>query len=547
MLGGELGVGGGVALPVRLGADIDGGAAVLVEGDLHVLALAPGGALDVAGEPDAAHQPLGPGLRGAGLEAVPVGRLDGAAHMGGEVAGIVGAVADRRGVGHRARRDEVAPADLGRRDPGLTRRPIDQALDQVGRLRPPGAAIGIDRHGVGVDAAHPDEHRRGLVDAGQHRGAEIRDVGPVLRQVGAEIADDVEAHGEEGAVGIERDLADREVVAALRAGDEVLAALRHPLHRPVQPARGLGRQGIFAVGEGLGAEAAADIAGDDADLVLRHPEHARQGLAQAVHALARDGEGEALRARIVLGDDAAGLHVVGDQALVLDLDLHHLGGLGEGGVDRRLVAHGRVERDVVGLLVPHGARAARDGAADADDRRPHRVVDADRLDGVAGLDQRVGDHEGDGVADMLHAALGQQRDVGDVVLAAVAVRQRRLALDVAETGDVLGGQHEVHARHRPGGLDVGDGEGGVGVRAAQERRMQAALRRVVVAVIALAGDQPTVLDPAQRLAEAELGHCHVNLAMRCWNVNGARARRAGGRAGKAREPGARSRVIGERR
>ncbi|BCM82510.1 hypothetical protein mvi_09710 [Methylobacterium indicum] len=71
--------------------------------------------------------------------------------------------------------------------------------------------------------------------------------------------------------------------------------------------------------------------------------------------------------------------------------------------------------------------------------------------------------------------------------------------------------------------------------------MQAARGGVVVAVIPLAGDQATVLDPAQRLAEAELGHCHVNLAMRCWCVNGMPVRRP------VTGTGVRTRMIGERR
>ena len=38
----------------------------------------------------------------------------------------------------------------------LARGGIDQPLDQIGRLRPPGAAIGAHRHRVGAHALHVD-------------------------------------------------------------------------------------------------------------------------------------------------------------------------------------------------------------------------------------------------------------------------------------------------------------------------------------------------------------------------------------------------------
>ena len=48
---------------------------------------------------------------------------------------------------------KLRAADLRRVDLHLARRGLDQALDHVGRLGPAGAAVGVDRRGVG-------EHRR---------------------------------------------------------------------------------------------------------------------------------------------------------------------------------------------------------------------------------------------------------------------------------------------------------------------------------------------------------------------------------------------------
>src|SRR5205823_1952312 len=46
--------------------------------------------------------------------------------------------------------DEVLLAQIGRIHAHLARADLDQALDHEGCLRPPGAAISVDRHGVGV-------------------------------------------------------------------------------------------------------------------------------------------------------------------------------------------------------------------------------------------------------------------------------------------------------------------------------------------------------------------------------------------------------------
>ena len=59
--------------------------------------------------------------------------------------------------------DEVAFAQVGRIEPQLARADFDQPLDHEGRLRPPGAAIGIDRHGVGVDRIDLAIDRRDVV------------------------------------------------------------------------------------------------------------------------------------------------------------------------------------------------------------------------------------------------------------------------------------------------------------------------------------------------------------------------------------------------
>src|SRR5262249_23324106 len=57
--------------------------------------------------------------------------------------------------------DEIAAAQLGRIHADFVRREIDDALEQERRLGASGAAIGVDRYGVGEDGLGLDINRRG--------------------------------------------------------------------------------------------------------------------------------------------------------------------------------------------------------------------------------------------------------------------------------------------------------------------------------------------------------------------------------------------------
>ena len=76
------------------------------------------------------------------------------------------------------------------------------------------------------------------------------------------------AHGEELAVLVERQLGVGHVIAAMRVGQERLAALGCPLDRPADALARPDERGLLRIQIDLGAEAAADVRCDDADLVL---------------------------------------------------------------------------------------------------------------------------------------------------------------------------------------------------------------------------------------------------------------------------------------
>ena len=156
-----------------------------------------------------------------------------------------------------------APQRVGR-DAEVARGGIDQPLDHIRRLRPPRAAIGIDRHGVGVDAAHAHMAVRDVVDAGRHAGAEIGDVRRIGREIGAHVGDQCRPRAR-GSGPCRRARA-RAVVMLSRpcaVAEEMLGAVARPICTGLaRLLRGDRDQRIFAIEKQLGAEAAADIRRD---------------------------------------------------------------------------------------------------------------------------------------------------------------------------------------------------------------------------------------------------------------------------------------------
>ena len=104
-------------------------------------------------------------LRRATGKAVPVGKLQAFVHHMGEIAAVVGD-AGLDLVRHRRGSDEIAPPDLDGIDADHARGAVEEPLDDVGRLRPSGAAIGMQRHGVGQHRPRDRVHGGDVVHAG---------------------------------------------------------------------------------------------------------------------------------------------------------------------------------------------------------------------------------------------------------------------------------------------------------------------------------------------------------------------------------------------
>ena len=127
------------------------------------------------------------------------------------------------------------------------------------------------------------------------------------------------------------------------------------------------------------------------------------------------------------------------------------------------------------------------------------VVDLDQLGRLARGLRAVGDDEGHRIADMAHAAIGQRRPRRhDHRL------DRRQARHVAQALGRKVGMRCRRARtpaQRCRRRNVDPLDDGMGMRRAQHVAVQAIRNRDVIDIAAAAGQEPRILEPAQRLAD----------------------------------------------
>ena len=214
-----------------------------------------------------------------------VGELQRLVDDAGEVAAVVG-VADRRLERHRRRRNEILLAQPHRVHADDARGFLDHALEHVIRLRPPGAAIGRDRHPVAEIAGDSNVHLRDAVHAGQAAREIVGvDVDAGVGDIGALVAQMAHAQGEELALVVERELRLADGVARLRVADEGLRTRRLPVHRPADFARRHQQRDVFRIAGRLHAEGAADVLRDHPQFFVRHAHDGGRLAAHAVGAL----------------------------------------------------------------------------------------------------------------------------------------------------------------------------------------------------------------------------------------------------------------------
>ncbi len=446
-------------------------------------------------------------------EALIVGERQRLLQRGLIVAGVVGH--DHRSL-MRERPHEVLAPQLGRVLADFPRADFDQPLDDEGRFRPPGAAIGVNRPSVGIDRIDLAidvrngvlPRQQGRIQIGRHRRRE-------RRHVGAEIGDGFGAQAQNPAAGIEGHFRVGHVIAAMSIGEEGFAAVGDPLHRTVDAPRRPQRDHFLRVDENFRAEAAADIGRDDAQLVLgRHADEGGDDEPSDVRILRRVPQRQMAGPGIVLGNGRAWLHSVRHQAIVDDIELGDVVRRLERGVDRFGIAEmplvdGIVGCDLVDLRGAGLLRRRRIG-----DRRQHGVVDFHLFRGIARLRQRFGDHHRHRIADMARFADGERRVWRHLHRRAVFGMDHPAADEIADlVGGKFGtGEYRKHTRHAGGSLGVDRFDRGVGVRGADEKGVALTGAVDVVGVVALAGDEAVVFLAAH--CGADPGRTHGSLLRR---------------------------------
>ncbi len=308
------------------------------------------------------------------------------------------------------RPDEILLAQVGGIHAELARGDFDQPLHHIGRFRTAGAAIGVDRHGVGVDRVDLAIDVRDLVLARQQGGIEEgRHRRREGRHVSAEIGGGMHLQAGDLAVAVERHLRLGDVVAAVGVGDETFRTLAGPLHRPVEFSSRPQTDHLFRINKDLGAETTADVGGDDAQFVLgRHADEGGDDQAGNMRVLRRVPERQVAACGIVFGQSRPRLHGIRHQPVVDEFELCDVLGVLERGVGRGRVADVPIVDGVVRRAVVNERCAFLRGFGRIDHGGERLVIDNDFLGGVLRLRQRIGDHDGDRVADIIGLAGGER-------------------------------------------------------------------------------------------------------------------------------------------
>ena len=331
---------------------------------------------------------------------------------------------------------------------------------------------------------------RHVIGPRQHAGGEVDDAGAVGAHIGALVVEEIIVDGEDVPVLVDRGAQLVALLARMIGGDEMLVAVLDPFDRPREPQRREADQHVFRIELAAHAEAAADMAFEQMDGGERPAENLGKLLAIAVRDFRRAMQFEQVAGRVVARNRAAGFQ--GHCRVPADRDVGLDNGVG--------TAKGSVEI-AVSLLDDH--------------RLSRKPVDLDRLvvsrhhrrqfveledDAVGGIFRPigiVGEHHGDRLADIAHAAARQQRlpvrhELLDPVVAEIDRRQ---------IGEILAGPDRHHARRLTGVGRVDGLDPAVRHRRAHDAHVKLSGERYVGSEQAEPAHQRRVLDARHRGAD----------------------------------------------
>ena len=381
---------------------------------------------------------------------------------------------------------------------------IDQLFEQEGRFRSPCSAIGIDGRGVRVDTGDRHVERLNIVDACRHGGADIGDEGTVLRDIRAQIGDEIDPHAKETVICVHRHLGCHHIVAPLGVGEEMFGAVTRPFDRTAQPFCGFEHQRMFAIDEGLRPEAAAHVGRDDAELFAFDAEHlAGEDIAHRVHALRAGRQYEPVLVGAPFADRRPRLHVVADQPVVDEFDACDRLGVGESRIGLDAIAHFIGEGLVGAELGPHQGRPGIQRGACSGGCLLPVILDLDQFGSVLRKRPALRHDERDGVPDIVHTIPAEDGDVARRRALAVRLLLHHPRLERSEVGDILPCQNQVHTGRLSGGIGQYAGDPCLRNRRSQHEAVKQTFRRYVVRIPALTGNEGLVFQAQDGSAQPE--------------------------------------------
>ena len=205
------------------------------------------------------------------------------------------------------------------------------------------------------------------------------------------------------------------------------------------------------------------------------------------------------------GEHAARFHGRRDQALLDELGLDRVGGVGERRLECVGIGYQRPVVRLVRAVARVGVLLVGDGVVDRRDGRERVVLDVDHLGGVGRLVARLRQHDRDDLAEVVDLVGGHREVLGvDHVLGdRPRTRQRRdPEAHVLELRPGVDGEDAVHVL---GGRGVDVLDAGVGEGRPHHAHPELTGHLDVVDVLAFTGEQRRVLPTLHRLADIPLG------------------------------------------
>ena len=402
--------------------------------------------------------------------------------------------------------DEIAAPQFGRIHVEPHGRFFHGPLDGVAGLGPPGAAVGVDRRGVGEHAFDPYVDIGRLVDTGQQRRIEHRRYGqPEGRKPSAQIGDRVNPQAGKSRIGVQRQLHPGQMITRLRVAHKRFAAFGGPSHRDPQAARSPATHQLFGIVIDLRSESAADIRRHNSHLVLGHLERcATQQEPIHMRVLAGGVKGQLAGRGIEVRQAGPWLHGVGNQAVVDQFQRHNMRRLLEClvGVGLGVRSHRRrqplpVETEIARRAFVNQRSALFQSRRGAGYRFQFVVVDIDHLRGVARLNAGFGNHHRHRIAHVTHPVGGQRGEGrlygGRSVLAGYFPDHRQRSNIVGLK--ISARQYGADSRHLERLFGVNSANLGVRMRRAHEPGILLRAQVDVVYIAAAAGEEAAIFGP----------------------------------------------------